>query len=72
MDKDDLLAKAGAHLLTRAETDGVAVVNVRDGAVYAFSKKKLLELVQVCEDSGQDTVIVMVKNGPLVEDTLGN
>ena len=61
--------KALAHLLTGLEINGVAAVTVKDGVLYAFSKRKLQDLIDACQD---DRVIVFVKHGPLAVDTPGN
>lgn len=67
------LVKGMTHLLSRMEVDGVAVVGVRDGYVMAFSKKKLLELVDACDRSREEKVIFVVRDavGAAEVDTSG-
>lgn len=41
---------------------GVAVVKVKDGHVMYFEKKALVHLLDQCDKTGQDKVIVFIKH----------
>lgn len=58
--------KAIKLLMARVEIDGVATASVSDGRVYIFSKKKLQEILATCEESGEDKIIVLVKDGSIL------
>lgn len=62
-DRDKKITKGLTALMTQLELNGVAAVQVSDGYVYAFSKKKLLELVESCDKAKEEKVIVFVKHG---------
>ena len=67
--KDKMVAKGMTQLLTQLEMNGVAVISVSDGHVYAFTKDKLLELVEACDRSKEKKVMVFVKHGPEIDMT---
>lgn len=50
-------------LMTRLQLEGVAVLSVNDGIIYAFTKAKLLEFVAACDAAGKDEVVVFVRHG---------
>lgn len=49
------------QMLARLEIDGVATVNVSDGQIFMFSRKKINELIESMDESGQDRCMVMVR-----------
>lgn len=71
-DREKRIAAGMTALLTQLEMNGVAVAAVDDGHVYAFSKKKLLELIEACDRSKEEKVIVFVKHGPEAKASEGN
>lgn len=54
--------KAVKHLLTSAEVSGVGTIKVKQGRLYLFKKHKLEEFLKTCEESGQDSVILFLKD----------
>lgn len=59
---DDTDAKI-AQMFSNLELNGVGACRVKDGEVFAFSKKKILELLDTMDEKNQDKIIVFVKTG---------
>ena len=49
-------------LIERLKTDGIVKSTVKDGHLFGFSKEKLTELLIQVEKSGQDYLILHIKD----------
>ncbi len=47
---------------------GVSTISVSDGRFLGITKQKLQEFLKTCEDSGQDSLIIFIQDGPLAAD----
>lgn len=71
-DENKLPQKALQHLFSRVETDGVAAVKVRDGEIFLFSRKKIMDLIETMDKNGENRCMVFVQTGPVVGETPEN
>lgn len=62
MADNDTLDKAADRLLKEADKTGVAVTKVNDGHILVFTKEHLIAILAKVEASGQDKVLVFVKD----------
>jgi hypothetical protein len=63
------MSEIGArHLLTQLELVGYASVKVSDGSIFAFSKARIEEFLASMNESGQEKIVIFVKEGETIDE----
>ncbi len=57
------------RLMEQAKIYGVASAKVTDGHIYIFSKESMEGFLKAAEESGENTIIIHVKNAPTLEES---
>jgi len=55
---------AMASLYSRCEAHGVSTLKMKDGEMFMFSKRVIVDLLSKMEASDQENAIIFVKSGP--------
>ncbi len=56
------MSELGPYFKTLSEAQGLAVAKVEDGWVFLFTRDKLKDLLDTCDNQDQEKVMIFVKS----------